>query len=58
MRRILGENAARLYDFDMAVCDELAAVHGPTVDEIRVPLTELPENPNSALLRAAGQKVA
>ncbi len=58
MRRILGENAAKLYGFDLGLCDELAATHGPTVDEIKVPLTELPENPNSALLKGQSQLVA
>ena len=58
MRRILGENAAKLYGFDLEQCNELAAEHGPTVDEIKVPLTELPENPNSALLKGESQLVA
>lgn len=58
MRRILGENAAKLYGFDLDLCTQLAAEHGPTVDEIKVPLTELPENPNSALLKGESQLVA
>jgi predicted TIM-barrel fold metal-dependent hydrolase len=54
MRRILGENAAKLYDFDLDALAPLAEQHGPTVAEIHEPLVELPENPNSAMLRAAG----
>ena len=57
MRRILGENAATLYDFDLDALAPLAAEYGPTVSEIREPLLELPDEPNSALLRAAGQGV-
>ncbi len=57
MRRILGENAAKLYDFDLDALAPLAAEHGLTVSEIQEPLLELPENPNGALLRAAGQGV-
>lgn len=52
-RRILGENAAALYDFDLDALAPLAAAHGPTVEELAVPLDELPPNPNSALLRSA-----
>jgi predicted TIM-barrel fold metal-dependent hydrolase len=52
MRRILGQNAADLYGFDMEALAPLAAEYGPTVAELQQPLTELPENPNEALLRA------
>lgn len=34
IRAILGENAARLYGFDLAVLDQIAADVGPTIDEI------------------------
>ena len=47
-------NAAKLYDFDLDALAPLAEQYGPTVDEIATPLTELPDKPNSALLRAAG----
>ena len=53
MRRILAENAAKLYDFDLDALAPLAEKYGPTVEELRRPLTELPENPNMALLRGA-----
>jgi hypothetical protein len=33
----------------------LAAQYGPTVEELSVPLDELPENPNDALLRSVGK---
>ena len=50
-RKILGENAAVLYDFDLDALAPLAAKYGPSVDELAQPLTELPENANAALLR-------
>ena len=50
--KILAENVAKLYNFDLAALQPLADKFGPTVDELKVPLTELPENPNEALLRA------
>ena len=34
IRAILGENAARLYGFDLAMLDRIAAEVGPTIDEI------------------------
>jgi predicted TIM-barrel fold metal-dependent hydrolase len=57
MRRILGENAAKLYGFDMDKLAPLAAQYGPRVDEIAQPLDELPANPNSALLKGAGKSL-
>jgi hypothetical protein len=53
IRRMLGGNAAALYDFDLAALAPLAAEFGPTVEEIAEPLTELPPEPNEALLRVA-----
>ena len=50
-RKILGENAAALYGFDLEALAPLAEKYGPTVAELAEPLVELPENPNSALLR-------
>jgi hypothetical protein len=58
LRRILGENAAKLYDFDMSKLAPLAARYGPSVAEIARPLDELPADPNSALLKAAGQRIS
>jgi predicted TIM-barrel fold metal-dependent hydrolase len=57
LRGVLGGNAAKLYGFDMEVLAPLAAKYGPTVEEIAKPLTaqELPEKPNSALLRATNK---
>ena len=51
LRKILAENAAELYDFDLEALAPLAEQHGPTVAEIATPLTEIPANPNSALLK-------
>ena len=56
LRRILGENAAKLYDFDLDALAPLAAQYGPTIEELRQPLTELPENPNQALILAQQQQ--
>jgi hypothetical protein len=56
-RALLGENAAALYGFDMDALAPLAAEHGPTVDELSRPLTELPPDANSALRRGAGEKI-
>jgi len=58
MRKILSENAAKLYDFDLAALAKLAAVHGPTVDELATPLERLPDDPNDALRRGAGAAIA
>jgi predicted TIM-barrel fold metal-dependent hydrolase len=55
LRRLLGGNAAELYEFDLDALAPLAAEHGPTVEEIANPLTELPENPNEALLNSINQ---
>ena len=52
MRKILGENAAKLYGFDLAALAPIAERYGPTVDELQVPLTEIPDGANDALLRA------
>ncbi|HEY5014093.1 MAG TPA: amidohydrolase family protein [Acidimicrobiia bacterium] len=52
MRAILAGNAAELYEFDLARLAPLAAKAGPTVAELHVPLTTLPEHPNEALLKA------
>jgi hypothetical protein len=54
MARILGENAAKLYDFDLEALAPLAREYGPTVEELAQPLDRLPDNPNEALKRAAG----
>jgi predicted TIM-barrel fold metal-dependent hydrolase len=55
LRELLGGNAAHLYDFDLAALAPLAEQYGPTVEEIAQPLLELPDHPNSALLRGAGK---
>jgi predicted TIM-barrel fold metal-dependent hydrolase len=53
MRLILGESAAKLYDFDLKALSKLAQQYGPTPEELQVPLDELPENANEALKRGA-----
>ena len=51
MRKILAENCANLYGFDLDKLAPIAAEHGPTVEELREPLTELPPNANETLKR-------
>jgi len=51
LRGILGENAAKLYDFDLEALAPWAEKYGPTVEELARPLTELPAEPNEALRR-------
>ena len=52
MSRILAENVAKVYDFDLDALAKLAAVHGPTVEELSRPLEHLPDDANSALRKA------
>ena len=52
MQRILTDNVAKLYDFDVPALKSLADEFGPTQWELAQPLLELPENPNEALFRA------
>jgi predicted TIM-barrel fold metal-dependent hydrolase len=53
MRKLLAENVANLYEFDLDKLAPIAAEHGPTVEELNEPLTELPPNANEALKRGA-----
>jgi predicted TIM-barrel fold metal-dependent hydrolase len=53
LRKILAENAAHVYGFDLDALAEPASRLGPKVSEVALPLDELPENPNEALLRNA-----
>jgi predicted TIM-barrel fold metal-dependent hydrolase len=53
MRKILAENVAKLYNFDLDALAPEAAKFGPTVEELQQPLDKLPENANEALLRAS-----
>ena len=52
MHDLLTNNVAKLYDFDVPALKALGAQHGPTVGEVSQPLTELPANPNEAILGA------
>jgi predicted TIM-barrel fold metal-dependent hydrolase len=58
LRRILGYNAAALYDFDLEALAPLARQHGPTPAELREPLVDLPEKPNRALLQGRPRAVS
>jgi predicted TIM-barrel fold metal-dependent hydrolase len=52
LRDVLAGNVARCYDFDLDALAPLAAQHGPTVEELSTPLTEVPKVANAALLKA------
>jgi predicted TIM-barrel fold metal-dependent hydrolase len=52
LQQLLAGNAAKLYGFDLDALAPLAAKYGPTVEELAQPLTELPAEPNEALLKA------
>jgi predicted TIM-barrel fold metal-dependent hydrolase len=51
LRKILAENAAKLYGFDLDALAPLASKIGPTVDEVATPLDALPDEPNEAISR-------
>lgn len=53
VRKVLTDNPAELYGFDVEALAPIAARIGPTVAEIARPVTELPDEPNMALLRNA-----
>jgi predicted TIM-barrel fold metal-dependent hydrolase len=58
LRKVLGGNAAEVYGFDLDALAPLAEQVGPTVAEVAEPLTELPAEPNEALLRNARTSTA
>jgi predicted TIM-barrel fold metal-dependent hydrolase len=47
LRKVLAENAAAVYGFDLAKLAPLAAEHGPTVAEIATPLDTIPKKATS-----------
>lgn len=51
---MVGGNAARVYGFDPALLDPIAAVVGPTVAEIAEPLTEIPPGATSPAFAPGG----
>ena len=55
IQQIVGGNAAALYGFDLEALRPAADRFGPTVAEIAEPLADLPDNPNEALRRSAGE---
>jgi hypothetical protein len=57
LRRMLSENAAELFDFDLEALKPLASRVGPTMEEISRPLDQLPDAPNEALRRAMGERL-
>lgn len=52
MRKILSENAASVYGFDLDALAPIAAKIGPTVAELAEPLTEVPDHQSPAFQRA------
>ncbi|MGW6899223.1 amidohydrolase family protein [Streptomyces sp. NBC_01727] len=51
---MVGGNAARVYGFDLAALDRIAATAGPTVDEIAEPLKEVPADATSPAFAPGG----
>jgi len=47
VRRVVTENAAKVYGFDVDALAPVAAKVGPTVDEVKVPLDEPPKDSGS-----------
>ena len=45
-------DTAALYGFDLAALKPYGDKVGPTVAELATPLTEMPENPNEALIKS------
>ncbi len=58
VHQLVAVNAAELYGFDIDALAPIAQHVGPTVAEIHRPLTELPEDANDALRKAARQPSA
>jgi predicted TIM-barrel fold metal-dependent hydrolase len=58
VQRMLAGTAAELYGFDLQKLRPLADRVGPTVADVARPLTELPAEPNQALLRSQAQLLA
>lgn len=58
LQQVLAGTAADVYGFDLAALAPLATGFGPTVAEIAVPLTELPDEPNEALLKNARRRAS
>ena len=52
LKRVLSENAARVYGFDLDALAPLAATCGPTVAELATPLETLPDNQSPAFSRS------
>jgi predicted TIM-barrel fold metal-dependent hydrolase len=52
LRKVLSENAAAVYGFDLPQLAALADAHGPTVEELAQPLRTLPENQSPAFSRS------
>ena len=52
LRKVLSENAAGVYGFDLAALAPIAAKIGPTVAEIAEPLLEVPDHQSPAFQRA------
>jgi predicted TIM-barrel fold metal-dependent hydrolase len=47
LQQVLAGNAAAVYDFDLVALAPLAAKHGPTIEEIAVPLESVPADATS-----------
>ena len=52
LKKVLSENAASVYGFDLDKLQVLADRIGPTVEELATPLTEVPDHQSPAFQRA------
>ena len=58
LRKILAGTAAEVYGFDLEALAPIAAEIGPTVEEVAVPLTEVPPSKSPAFIGAVKQPAA
>jgi predicted TIM-barrel fold metal-dependent hydrolase len=57
MQKILAENVAGLYGFDLPALAPMAAKYGPSVQDLALPLDQLPDGANDALLKALPDRI-
>ncbi|WP_419993837.1 amidohydrolase family protein [Streptomyces boninensis] len=55
LRAMAAENAARVYGFDLAYLDGIAAKSGPTYEELAVPLDKAPPDATSPVFAPGGK---
>ncbi len=56
VRRVVTDNAAAVYGFDVDVLTPIAAKVGPTIAEVKVPLDEAPKDSGSPAFAATASR--